>query len=764
MSQKAGLEIHADIKPLVSELQKAITELRQFNQNALNAASGVNKLGNAGDNAAKRLKNTTFASQALATALGYLGLNSIQGVIYKLISFGERVFDVTRNLQAVESQARAVFGDAFPQLQKEADALGQQFRRSGSDVLKFMAGFGDFLDQLGASPAVTRSMSTQLAQMTLEFSKLKQNIPDDQIFDALQQGLTGNYKALRQLDILIKDDTLQQFANGLAIRNKVKDMDSEQTAIITSLYLQEQLRQKQAEIEKSTGKLGDSAKSAGAAWQDLQEALGTSVGPLVARGLSTLADALNLARQNTDILKQSWMNLLDAFGVGVAVRGFGAVSDALKQNQSTTQPKRSGLPVFTFGASFGPTAPTAEQLSILNRIPRNTAAGGGGASPAANAADELAKAEQAVLQALGDQASVNLDNLRLRKEDLETRKKLGILTKDEEQQLERINRRLVFQDDALNDMVATWQDQKDAIEQANKALEDYQKQLDDLDSGLNSDLEKIDSDAAQSRQDQVTALIRERNQIREQGSGAVGITGDMSRRLGEIEAILQTATPEEIEQGEHDATLSPLQQTTQDAAQKKADLTHDELEKRQQIVDEIAKEKQNIKDLESQNATTQQAIVDALDDRLTKTQTNYALEEQATKDHVANQITEIDKLIAKYRELGNASGAEPMPTDTTSVNRASGGMVYGPGGPTDDRIKAWLSNGEYVINAAATRMYRPLIEKINRMTLPMPRFATGGYVSNSSTQTISVHQNNYGEAARLNVDPRMIRWQLRKLR
>lgn len=56
--------------------------------------------------------------------------------------------------------------------------------------------------------------------------------------------------------------------------------------------------------------------------------------------------------------------------------------------------------------------------------------------------------------------------------------------------------------------------------------------------------------------------------------------------------------------------------------------------------------------------------------------------------------------------------------------KADGGMITGPGGPRDDSILARLSNGEFVVNAAATARYRPLLEAINAA----PRFATGGMV------------------------------------
>lgn len=54
---------------------------------------------------------------------------------------------------------------------------------------------------------------------------------------------------------------------------------------------------------------------------------------------------------------------------------------------------------------------------------------------------------------------------------------------------------------------------------------------------------------------------------------------------------------------------------------------------------------------------------------------------------------------------------------------ADGGMVRGPGGPRDDRVPAWLSNGEYVINAAATSRHRALLDRINAR-----RYADGGLV------------------------------------
>ncbi|EGO64165.1 hypothetical protein [Acetonema longum] len=61
---------------------------------------------------------------------------------------------------------------------------------------------------------------------------------------------------------------------------------------------------------------------------------------------------------------------------------------------------------------------------------------------------------------------------------------------------------------------------------------------------------------------------------------------------------------------------------------------------------------------------------------------------------------------------------------------ASGGRVHGPGTGTSDSILARLSNGEWVMQAAAVQHYGPrMMDALNRMMIPrtaVPGFAAGG--------------------------------------
>jgi hypothetical protein len=72
---------------------------------------------------------------------------------------------------------------------------------------------------------------------------------------------------------------------------------------------------------------------------------------------------------------------------------------------------------------------------------------------------------------------------------------------------------------------------------------------------------------------------------------------------------------------------------------------------------------------------------------------------------------------------------------------AEGGPVHGPGTSTSDSIFARLSNGEFVIRAAAVRKWGvALFEQLN--SLKTPALARGGYIGASLPMASSAVYNN----------------------
>ena len=75
-----------------------------------------------------------------------------------------------------------------------------------------------------------------------------------------------------------------------------------------------------------------------------------------------------------------------------------------------------------------------------------------------------------------------------------------------------------------------------------------------------------------------------------------------------------------------------------------------------------------------------------------------------------------------------------------------GGQIRGPGSGISDSILARVSNGEYVLNAHATRKNLPLLEAINFGKLP--GFATGGQVNPDVSAAEKLVGTPYSQASR----------------
>ena len=115
-------------------------------------------------------------------------------------------------------------------------------------------------------------------------------------------------------------------------------------------------------------------------------------------------------------------------------------------------------------------------------------------------------------------------------------------------------------------------------------------------------------------------------------------------------------------------------------------------------------------------------------------------------ENVKSQISalleqlKVEAVIPVRVSAGGATDSEPLPAF------ASGGHIKGPGTGTSDSVLARLSNGEYVVRAAAVRKYGlQTLHAMNNMNLP--KFASGGLVDSVTnmqpTQAKSIGSLNF---------------------
>lgn len=157
----------------------------------------------------------------------------------------------------------------------------------------------------------------------------------------------------------------------------------------------------------------------------------------------------------------------------------------------------------------------------------------------------------------------------------------------------------------------------------------------------------------------------------------------------------------------------------------------------------LAAEMANVETAAQQAATSQQALDGALQ-QLGSAGTNIlgsivngtfewrdAL--QSLLPIVINLLNELYKA-GKLGGIGGGSGGGGLLSLLGSLlggilGFADGGQIQGPGGPRSDSILARVSNGEFLVNARATKRNLPLLTAINS---GIPGFADGGLIGNPS--------------------------------
>lgn len=100
-------------------------------------------------------------------------------------------------------------------------------------------------------------------------------------------------------------------------------------------------------------------------------------------------------------------------------------------------------------------------------------------------------------------------------------------------------------------------------------------------------------------------------------------------------------------------------------------------------------------------------------------------------------------IAAVWNDTAGALGLGKLPTEVKIPNFAGGGYVRGPGGPKEDKVPAWLSDTEFVVQSDAVKKYGVgFMHDLNQM-----RFATGGLVERYPGQRLAGGDTGAGSTA-----------------
>lgn len=615
-------------------------------------------------------------------------------------------------------------------------------------------------------------MSTTVAKLAIDLASFV-NSSDQEAFDALQSGLVGMVQPLRRFGVVLTEENLKQYLFTKGVKESYDKMNEAQKVLVRYAFILDHTKTAQGDAARTAQSFANESRRLQGELVSLQEQLGKDATPIAAEGLGKLAGFVQNLRifvhlliQDIGSIGEAWNNFSNTTAgkivtaipgliaklspISWALNSVGSRIDAEKRKEALATP-------------FGPAEdPSMKALRSLGD------AGGGasstkGADERVKAAEKAASAEKDVLDAIEKQAKANLEYLKGQKDSLELKQKLGVLTKEEAGELETINRRIAFKKELIDDATKAWEDQVKAVDEVKKKIEDINQKIVDEKKNLKDQLAEIDKDSGRDKVKQAAEVIRQMNEIRAKSDpGGSGLSSGDSYKMGELQSQLQGYDANTIQQATDLSKLNPSQTIDYEAEQKKKDAQAKSDARVADLQAELDAENKKLDTVVKAEEQKKQAVISSLKSRETETAASYKLVEDETQRHIDAMAAKYADLVSKAQALAGATTAVTG-VEGGAVNRvqakAAGGIVYGAGGPTDDRIPALLSNGEFVVNAMATRANRTLLEKINSSHIP--RFANGGIVNNSHSNSTSVTVHAHGDAAR-GWDAGRLRWELKK--
>lgn len=748
------------MKAFLKEIREAKKALRDLHSSVLESASAIKPLEDGLDNAGKKAsifrRSLTSLRNILSSKLGkFLGGAA-------LVAFGRSVLQASSNLEELDSKARVVFGETFAQVAQRTREIADEVGRASSAILQFSADLGAVIQATGITGQRLADMSTELAKLAVDMASFH-NTSDIQAFNALRSAITGELEPLKRFGVVMTQANLKAFALSQGVDQTIESMNQAQLTALRYAFILARTETSQGDAERTAGSYANQVKRLSGQWTEFKETLGDTGGIAVATAaVRTLGEALNLVQITVGLfatgVKNSFQEVANAGVKMLQLLGFAdvGVKDFAARSGAQNISKLSGENIVGKNLSSADVARLSsavaaakakKQADNAGNLQKELAELGAGFSGGSKAGGKSPADEQKELnKAFEEMVRKNKELLIAKREELKLKKELGELTEDEERMLERINERVEFQEDKINDATKAWREQARAVEEVEEKIEQISDSIQKERQRLADSIADIERSSAEKRVEAAASLFDELDAIEKRRVLGQGVSEELQLREKEIKRLLDGVDRPTREQGRDRADESVFDAIDREKDERIAAAEEESEARLRPLEDELAQAQRNRTEIVAMEQEKRSLVLSALSERQTATFTTFQAIEARTKAHVTKQIAEFNRL---KRATQGAAGF------------ARGGFVSGPGGPTADKIPAFLSDGEFVINAAATKLYRPLIERINSSTLRPPKFANGGMVTNNSTKSANITVKNYGSAANQYADPRRAKWDAR---
>lgn len=230
----------------------------------------VSQGGAAGKSAGNAIKNGILgvARTIAGPLIAYAGFNAIKNGIASTI-------DAASDLNEAGTAVTAVFGSAFPAIERWSQGSARALGQSQLEALQAAQTFGVYGKAAGLAEAANAEFSTSLAGLATDLASFYNTSPQEAA-QAIAAGLRGESEPLRAYGVLLDDATLRAKAMELGLISTTKNaLTPQQRVLAANAAILEQTTVAQGDFTKTSAGLANQQRITAALWTDISARMGT---------------------------------------------------------------------------------------------------------------------------------------------------------------------------------------------------------------------------------------------------------------------------------------------------------------------------------------------------------------------------------------------------------------------------------------------------------------------------------------------------------
>jgi hypothetical protein len=258
---------------------------------------------------------TRFGKQAKR-----LGRDLSTNLTLPIVALGAVLFKAASDLERSENMFEASFGGMADSARAWSETTASALTLSADDVRLTMTRFNELAVSMDLSGASALIMSQGLTQLTLDLMAYR-NISEETASGALEAGLAGRMKGLRELGVVIKEADVRETALRVGLLRTGQTMTAAQLSLASYITMTEALSKANGEMARAGDKPAVMLVKIKQMAEEVAQTLGTALMPAMQ---TILGMVLRLAQHLKGLAE--WFGRLPPWvrGAAVAIAGLAA--------------------------------------------------------------------------------------------------------------------------------------------------------------------------------------------------------------------------------------------------------------------------------------------------------------------------------------------------------------------------------------------------------------------------------------------------------